>query len=409
MKRLVRLLSLIFAFHTSVFAQTSIIASTSFEEPAAVGGQYTDTGDPNVDHALASNPGEPVVNFTSTGGELGFSSFYTNSRGTGVGLTDGDLVGVRNETGDVGAYIDGSQGFEINDPDGVMTVTLDDVDLSGAANPFVTVSYFLNSTSWEADDRARIWVVADGVEMDLLNTAGGDIDDLGIEGAWQTVQLDLTGTSLATLHFELDSNAGAENMYVDQIVFSDGALPVELTTFTARLDGDEALLAWQTASETNNAGFDVQTRTDGPWRSLGFVSGAGTTTEAQGYAFRAGGLAPGTHRFRLRQIDFDGAFAFSPVVELTVELPEPYRLTAAYPNPFNPRTSFELIVRQSQHVTVSVFDLLGRRVATLFDGTMAANEARSFSFDGADLPSGLYLYRAEGETFSATRQALLLK
>ncbi|WP_456427241.1 T9SS type A sorting domain-containing protein, partial [Rhodocaloribacter sp.] len=102
-------------------------------------------------------------------------------------------------------------------------------------------------------------------------------------------------------------------------------------------------------------------------------------------------------------------FAFSPVVELTVDLPEPYRLTAAFPNPFNPRTSFELIVRRSQRVTVNVFDVLGRRVATLFDGTMAANETRSFSFDGAGLPSGLYLYRAEGETFSATRQALLLK
>ena len=409
MKRLVLCLSLFFVLHPSAFAQTPIIAGTSFEEPAAVGGQYVDTGDPNVDHALASNPGEPVVNFTSTGGELGFSSFYTNTRGTGVGLTDGDLVGVRNETTDVGAYIDGSQGFEINDPDGLMTVTLDDVDLTGAANPFVTVSYFLNQTSWESDDVARIWVDADGVEMDLLNTAGSDIDDLGIEGAWQTVSLDLTGTTLATLHFELDSNASAENLYVDHIVFSDGALPVELSAFTARLDGDAALLQWQTASETNNAGFEVQTQNADAWLSIAFLPGAGTTAEAQNYTFRTDPLAPGTHRFRLRQIDFDGASAFSPVVELTVELPEAYRLSAAYPNPFNPRTSFELAVRQTQHVTVSVFDMLGRRVATLFDGTMTANETRSFSFDGAGLPSGLYLYRAEGETFSATRQALLLK
>jgi hypothetical protein len=255
----------------------------------------------------------------------------------------------------------------------------------------------LDATPWTS--------IVDCVAL-IEDPAGGDrvycAETVGPDGTFVPGHVAKVGGGWAIGAFDPaggDDTPGAPN----------AVLPVELTTFTARLDGRDALLSWQTASETNNAGFDVQSLDAGAWQTLGFVPGAGTTSETQNYAFRVDALAPGTHRFRLRQIDFDGAFAFSPVVELTVDLPEPYRLTAAFPNPFNPRTSFELIVRRSQRVTVSVFDVLGRRVATLFDGTMAANEARSFSFDGAGLPSGLYLYRAEGESFSATRRMTLSK
>ena len=115
--------------------------------------------------------------------------------------------------------------------------------------------------------------------------------------------------------------------------------------------------------------------------------------------------------FRLRQLDRDGTSAYSPTVEVALgpELPGGYRLSAAYPNPFNPATAFELEVQTPQDVRVGLYDVLGREVAVLFEGALEAGQVAEVEIDGGGLPSGVYLYRAEGETFSATRQVTLLK
>lgn len=91
------------------------------------------------------------------------------------------------------------------------------------------------------------------------------------------------------------------------------------------------------------------------------------------------------------------------------EIPQGYLLSPAYPNPFNPRTSFTLTVREAQDVKVEVFNLLGLPVKTLFNGSLEANQPMTFTFDAGDLPSGIYLYRVQGKNFTATRQMTLLK
>ena len=238
-----------------IFAQT--IAYTSFEEPTNVGGLYTDTGDPAVDHPLVNNPGEPDVNYTSTGGEIGFSSYYYNTRND-VGLTDGDYVGVTNYTGTVGSYPDGSNGFEFSDTDGKMTVTFDAVSLTGASSPQISVQYFVQSTGYESDDVIRIWVVVDGgTELDLLNTTGSDIDDLNIEGAWKTLTQDLTGYTTATLKVEMDCNSGSEALYIDNIMFVDNVnTQVQFASETATVnegDGTYDLIVSISNPDANNA------------------------------------------------------------------------------------------------------------------------------------------------------------
>ncbi|HYE96936.1 MAG TPA: T9SS type A sorting domain-containing protein [Rubricoccaceae bacterium] len=194
-------------------------------------------------------------------------------------------------------------------------------------------------------------------------------------------------------------------------VCSAAPIPVELTRFDATVSGRDVVLEWETASETNNAGFEVQVRSqaENGWRVLGFVEGHGTTTEANTYSYVASGLAPGTHVFRLRQVDYDGTTAMLPEVEVTLEVAGTHLLSNAYPNPFNPQARFELAVARTQEVEIGVYDALGRQVATLFNGTMEANQNHAFTFEANNLPSGLYVIRAVGETFSDARSVTLLR
>ncbi|NBC17226.1 MAG: hypothetical protein GVY18_07905 [Bacteroidetes bacterium] len=198
-------------------------------------------------------------------------------------------------------------------------------------------------------------------------------------------------------------------------------LPVELTAFEATVDGADVRLHWTTASETNNAGFEVQVRKEhagerdedtwqvDTWQVLGFVEGAGTTAAAQTYTYRVTDLAPGPQRFRLKQIDYDGTFEYSPEVEVVVELSDVYALTAAAPNPFRSAARFRLTVRQAQHVDVYLFDVLGRRVRTLHRGELGASTPRRFRLAADGLPSGVYVIVATGERFRATQRVVLLR
>jgi hypothetical protein len=198
-------------------------------------------------------------------------------------------------------------------------------------------------------------------------------------------------------------------VFADDFSYTLSAFPVELTAFSAIADGSTALLAWQTASETNNAGFEVEHRAGESWQRLSFVEGMGTTNNPQSYAYRTADLDPGRHVFRLRQVDFDGTFDYSPEVEMTITMAGAYVLSDIFPNPFNPQASFTLAVGSEQHVRVVVYDMLGRQVSLLHDSLLKAHETQRFTFDSGGLPSGTYLLHAEGETFRETRKLVLAK
>jgi hypothetical protein len=195
-------------------------------------------------------------------------------------------------------------------------------------------------------------------------------------------------------------------------------LPVELTSFDAVLDGRTARLHWTTASETNNAGFEIQRISKnvgadgGPpqeWQAVRFVDGQGTTEVEQSYQFQITDLEPGRHSFRLKQIDYDGTFEYSPEVEVVVEMAERFVMEAAYPNPFNPEATFRFAVSRAQTVDVSLYDLLGRRVEVLWRGEAEAGRMEAVRIDGSGLPSGVYLVRAVGEGFVETQRVSLIK
>ena len=199
----------------------------------------------------------------------------------------------------------------------------------------------------------------------------------------------------------------------DKIVFQ--SLPVELTFFDAGLEGTAALLQWQTASETNNAGFEIHSRSGGPdsekgdWDVLGFVAGAGTTAEVQSYRFTVADLEPGRHVFRLKQIDYDGTFDYSPEVEVTVAVPETFFVASVYPNPFNPQATLQFAVRRSQAVTATVYNMLGQRVLELYRGVPTAGVTQTVQIDGSRLVTGTYVVQIVGEQVVATQMITLVK
>ena len=203
------------------------IAGTSFEEPGIFTIQYLDTGDATTAHDLASNADEPFVNYTSTGGEMGFNARYEPYDNPSDGLTDGDWVGVTAFAGDVGEFSDGVQGYGVGDPDGNFILEFDVLDLTNYVDLNMSIDYYVNETGYEGDgtenasgsDRMRIYVkdLTNGTETDILNTEGSDINDLGIEGSWISASVDLPNNASVQLVVEVRTNSGSETLYLDNI------------------------------------------------------------------------------------------------------------------------------------------------------------------------------------------------
>jgi hypothetical protein len=178
------------------------------------------------------------------------------------------------------------------------------------------------------------------------------------------------------------------------------------------LDDADAVLTWQTSSETNNAGFYVEhAHHTQPFREVGFVSGAGTTTRVQTYRFRVSSLPPGTHTFRLRQVDTDGQFAYTQPRTIQRASPRALYLARPTPHPVTGPTTLTLTADAAQSVRVALFDLMGRQVAVLHDGPVEAHAVYDISLDPARaaLSSGTYFIRAVGERHRHTQRIVVVR
>jgi hypothetical protein len=191
--------------------------------------------------------------------------------------------------------------------------------------------------------------------------------------------------------------------------FICNTLPVELTEFRGQVSGRSVRLRWTTASESNNAGFVVQRQVGERFERLGFVDGAGTVQEPQTYTFTMDDLPPGTHRFRLKQIDRDGGSSYSPMVEVAVSVESAFDITAPHPNPFATQATFSLAVQEAQPVHVVLYDVMGRRVRTVFEDSVTPGAPATITVDAGGLASGRYLLRIEGRSFAVTRDLSLVR
>jgi len=199
-------------------------------------------------------------------------------------------------------------------------------------------------------------------------------------------------------------------------------IPVELISFNAYKINNSVQLKWSTATEKNNYGFEIQRRVKNYysqefsyWEIVGFVAGNGTTTIKNDYSYNDENLKAGTYQYRLKQIDFNGIYELSDVVEVDINTPIEFSLEQNYPNPFgnaihsnNPSTKISWQSPVSSRQTIKVFDVLGKEVAVLFDEFREAGY-HTIEFKADGLSSGIYYYTLTVDNFTSTKKFVLMK
>lgn len=221
-----------------------------------------------------------------------------------------------------------------------------------------------------------------------------------------------SGTDIILGAMDLRQGSNVYTVQVDGINLSntwETSVPVELTSFLANVDRNIVNLNWETATETNNHGFQVERKTaNSTWQTIGFVNGNGTTTEMQSYSYSDKNLLTGNYSYRLKQIDFNGNFEYSNIIEAEVVAVNKFELAQNYPNPFNPSTKITFSIPQAGNVKLSVYNLLGQDVKTLVNG-FTSEGTHTVNFDASNLNSGVYIYKIEANNFTQTRKMTLIK
>lgn len=186
-------------------------------------------------------------------------------------------------------------------------------------------------------------------------------------------------------------------------------VPVELTLFSGNYVDGKVELKWQTATETNNYGFEIQRRyANTDYQRIGFVEGKGTTTNRINYSFTDDGFQAGKVYYRLKQLDFNGDFEYSNEVLVDIPLLNDYQLFQNYPNPFNPSTNIKYYVPEQSKIKIALYDIIGNQVETLFDGIQQSG-LHQLNLNAVNLPSGIYFISMSAPNFSKAIKITLLK
>ena len=202
-------------------------------------------------------------------------------------------------------------------------------------------------------------------------------------------------------------------------------LPVELTSFTASVLESKVILNWQTATEVNNYGFEVERTSPRPspqgeggeagrgWEKIGFVQGHGNSNSVKEYSFTDKPNGGTKFKYRLKQIDNDGKYEYSKEIEIDLGMPNEFSLSQNYPNPFNPSTTIRYsipgnVVETLHATSLRVFDILGNVVATLVNENKSAGNYE-VKYDASNLSSGIYFYKLQSGSFVQTKKFILIK
>jgi hypothetical protein len=294
-------------------------------------------------------------------------------------------------------------------------------------------------TVWDLQDRTSWDLVVPQWQMTNPTPGNGDpVHNLFIKGNYAHISyykhgyvvLDISDPTQPTLAGSYDtyaSNSGTYNgawgcypfLPSGNILISDmttglyvlhfnGIVPVELSSFSSKALGNSVILEWETKTETNNQGFEIQRKSGSEFFTIGFINGAGTTTESHHYSFTNENIVDGVYEYRLKQLDFDGSFSFSDVINVEVFSATKFEIQQNYPNPFNPSTKIKFAIPETGFVNLSVFNSLGEKVVELVN-EVKSNGSYEINFDANNLSSGLYFAKIQSGYFSDAIKMNLIK
>ncbi|OGU31367.1 MAG: hypothetical protein A2057_03800 [Ignavibacteria bacterium GWA2_35_9] len=269
-----------------------------------------------------------------------------------------------------------------------------------------------------------------GAVIELANSATRAADSAAIANVATNPYRERVFPGIWNYYFVVnDFSHGAHNArYTVQLLNNTiqyvvtGVVPVELTSFTGVISNGVVTLQWQTATEKNNKGFDVQRKIGTSWETISFLNGKGTSSEINKYSY-SDNLSKlnvaGNVSYRLRQIDLDGTVTYTKEVSVSyTSAPKSFSLSQNYPNPFNPSTTIRYALPFDSNVKISIYKVTGELVKVLVSGTKTAGNydvTMNTAHENVEFSSGIYFYSIEANavdgssTFKQTKKMILLK
>ena len=299
--------------------------------------------------------------------------------------------------------------FNVDGNSGPFLVTSPNTNVNWAGNSMQTVTWNVTNTNAAPVNCANVNILLsiDGGQTFSTILAANTAND-----GTESVTIPNTPSTTSRIKVEAVGNIFFDLSNVNFTI--EETIPVELVSFTAQRIEAGVKLEWETATETNNSGFNIErSRDEKNFVNIGFVSGRGTTTEPSDYNYIDTDIESGKYYYRLKQTDYDGTFKYLNVILVDVGLPKQFVLSQNHPNPFNPSTTIKFQLPVDANVKIELFNSIGQKVSEILNSDLSGG-VHEVTFEGSKLSSGIYYYTMnavgkDGMNFTSTKKMLLLK
>jgi hypothetical protein len=282
-----------------------------------------------------------------------------------------------------------------------VTVTMDE-----NSGPFLITNNFNSGPYFWNSSQTVTWDVANSniapvscANVDILYSTDGGLNFIPLvsntpnDGS-EVISLPPTGTTQARIKVAAVDNIFFDISNVDFTIMDP--LPITLRSFNVKLKGTStAELLWETTSESNNQGFEIEMGTNPrEFTKVGYVEGKGTSTVSNRYSYSLSDLAGGTYYFRLKQLDYDGKFEHSMIRAVMVANDK--EVIAVYPNPVKSKIKLNLLGHHNRSFSLKVVNQAGQTVIAFPYKSYSENH----EFDTSALGNGLFYITVQGKDFT---------